>query len=148
MNKVDIVKKLLLAIEQCNMKEAASYLADDFTFSGAVPKPVSKNEWLDVHQKFDMAMPDFKFNAKDLNESGNVVNGTVQLSGTQNKELPSLMPGVPSVPATNKKIQMPTENFTVTFKGDKIVNLTVEKVPNGGVAGVLKQLGVTITLLM
>jgi len=144
MNKTEIVKNLLHAIEQCNMKEASTYLTDDFTFTGAFPKAINKNEWLEVHRKFDMAMPDFKFNAQDMNESGNVVNGTVQLSGTQSKELPSLMPGMPAVPATNKKVQLPKENFTVTFKGDKINNLTVEKVPNGGVEGLLKQLGVSV----
>lgn len=142
MNKSDIVKKLLSAIEKCNYDEAKNYLTDDFTFNGPVPKPIGSDEWLDVHKKISKGLPDFCYNVKNLNESGNTVNGSVEISGTHSKELPTLIPGVDPIPATNKKVQLPEEDFTVTFKGDKISKFTVEKVATGGILGLLKQVGV------
>jgi predicted ester cyclase len=144
MEKTQIVKNLLTSMEQGNFEQVDNMVTDDFIFSGPVPKPIGKKEFKEIHKKLLQGMPDFKFNLKNLNESGNVVNASVQVGGTHTKELPSLMPGIQSVPATNKKVQNPEENVTFTFKGDKISAMTVEKLPNGGAAGILKQLGVTV----
>jgi hypothetical protein len=143
-NKVEIVKDFISAIEQGKFDQAENCLSDDFVFSGPVPKKMSKKDWLRLHKNLLMGIPNLKFNLTDLSESGNTVNASVRLSGTHSKEIPSLMPEVSAVPASNKNIQLPKENVTMVFKGDKISSFTVEKVPNGGVPGLLKQIGVTV----
>src|SRR4051812_17809505 len=124
MNKVEIVKSLITAIEKNNFTEAKKLLSDDFMFTGAVPKPMNADQWLGMHKKINQGVPDFCFNISDLNESGNNVNGTVKVNGTQSKELPSLMEGTPALPATNKKFENPQEDVVASFKGDKINKIT------------------------
>lgn len=51
--------------------------------------------------------------------------------------------GMPTVPATGKAIKLPVEHAECTVEGGKIVKLHVGDVsPDGGVPGILKQLGV------
>ncbi len=141
MEKIEIVKKFYGLMEQGNFDEAKSYLLPGFQLLGAPPHPMGKEEWMDFQKNLFIGVPDFKFNIRDLSERGNLVNGVLQASGTFTHEMPSMYAGKPAIPPTNKKAMNPKENFTVTFKGDKIIMVTVERLTNGGMHGFLKQLG-------
>jgi hypothetical protein len=141
MGKIEIVKKFYGLMEQGNFDEAKSYLLPGFQILGATPQPMGKEEWMDFQHKLFIGVPDFKFNIGELSERGNLVNGVLQATGTFTNEMPSIYVGKPSIPPTNKKATNPKENFTVTFKGDKITMITVERLTNGGIHGFLKQLG-------
>jgi hypothetical protein len=54
------------------------------------------------------------------------------------------MPGFPKVPASGKHVSLPKEAITITLKNGKISRLEAAKVPGGGVAGVLAQLGIPV----
>lgn len=144
MAKIEIVKKIMSLIEEGKFIEVKMFLADNFAFSGPVPVPVRASDWLMLHEKINEGMPDFKFNLKKLSESGNIVNGSVQITGTHTQEMPELVPGTLNIPPTYKKVILPEENVTFTFKGNQVSAFTVERVPNGGVPGLLKQLGVSM----
>lgn len=144
MKKTEIVNRFIAAIEADKINIARSLLTDDFIFTGPVPRPIGPDEYMDLHRKLNQGLDNFSFNIRDLNESGNIVNGTVQVSGTHSKEMPALLKGMKSIPATHKKVSIPKEDIAVSFKGDKISKITVERVPNGGIPGMLKQLGVTV----
>ncbi len=146
MRKSELVKSLFTAIEQSKFDQAANCVNEDFTFNGPFPKPIKKKEWLTLYKNLMAGIPDLKFNLNNLTESGNVVNGSVQLSGTHTQELPPLLPGTPSVPATNKKIQLPKENVAFTFKNEKISIMTVEKISTAGVVGLLNEVGVPVQI--
>lgn len=141
MEKIEIVKKFYSLMEQGNFDEAKSYLLPGFQLLGAPPQPMGKEEWMDFQKKMHMGCPDFKFNIRELSERGNIVNGVLQASGTFTHEMPSLYPGKPTIQPTNKKAMNPKENFAVTFKNDKIIMVTVERLTNGGMPGFLKQIG-------
>ncbi|MBO9702223.1 MAG: nuclear transport factor 2 family protein [Sporocytophaga sp.] len=144
MEKIEIVKNLFTAIEKCDYTKAKSFLAPDFKILGAPPQPMGSDEWLAFHKQLSTGIPDFKFNMTDITESGNVVNGTAKVGGTFTKEMPSFIKGQPAIQPTNKVISNPKENLTMTFKGDKIVTITVEKVAGGGIPGFLKQIGAEV----
>jgi hypothetical protein len=148
MRKSETVKNLFSALEQARFDEVQNYVTDDFTFRGPVPKPIKKKEWITLHKNLSIGIPNMKFNLNNLTESGNVVNGSVQLKGTQSQTLPPLLPQMQPVPPTNKAIELPKENVAFTFKGEKISIMTVEKVPNGGVPGILQQIGVNVPVNM
>lgn len=144
MNALETVQAELAAIEAGDWARARSLLADDYTFSGAVPEPIGPDAWLAIHRGMSEAMPDFSFNARGLRESGDKVFGQVQVSGTQTRELALPIPGLKPVPPTGKRVSLPTEDIAATVRGGKIVNLEVGAVPGGGVPGMLSQLGATI----
>jgi predicted ester cyclase len=144
MNAAETVKAVLTAIEQQQWDTARSYLADDFTFSGAVPQPLSADAWLGVHRALAAAMPDFSFNARDFREDGGKVYLTVAITGTQTRELALPVPGIPALAPTGKRVSMPAEACIATMSGDKLVDYNVSQVDGGGLPGILAQLGVSM----
>jgi hypothetical protein len=144
MNAQQITQKVIKAIEDQDWDGAQALLAKDFTFSGAVPQPISGAEWLGVHRALAKAMPDLRFNYVAKSGNGDAAEGTVQLTGTNTGELALPMLGLPKAPATGRKITNPREPVRVKAQGDKLINWEVEYVADGGVPGILKQLGVAV----
>ena len=144
MNAIDVVKAGLAASEAGQTSKFASLLTDDMVFAGPVPQPVGKHEFVGLMTAMVAGMPDWKFNATDFKQNGNQVTATLQITGTQTRELNLPMPGLPKLPATGKHVSLPKEPTTFTVKDDKISRLESTNVPGGGVAGVLAQLGVTM----
>jgi predicted ester cyclase len=142
MSATQTVEAFSEAMEARDWEKVASYLSDDFTLSGPTPQPVGKNEFIAIQSAFMTAIPDWSFNLSQLEEQGDKVLATVQVTGTHTNEL--AVPGLPSVPATNRKISLPEEHMEFTFKGDKIASLSSDNVPGGGVPGVLQQMGVPL----
>lgn len=144
MSKVETVKTFSEALEARDFDKAAAYLTDDFVFAGPVPQPIGKREFIAVQSAFENAFPDWSFNSHDEVEQGDQVTAAVQITGTHTRDLVLPMPGMPSIPATGKRVSLPEEHLTFTFKGDKIASLTSDNTPGGGVPGVLAQLGVPL----
>ena len=141
MNQTETVEALLGAIEREEWAEAASYLTSDFTFSGAVPQPMSGQEWLGIHQAFAAALSNFSFNYQPGAEAGQQVQITVQLGGKNTGDLRLPVPGIPVIPATGKQVSLPREPLTFTFRDGKVADLHVEQIDGGGLPGMLQQLG-------
>jgi predicted ester cyclase len=139
--KTEIVKAFSAALEARDFEKAASYLTDDFVFSGPVPQPIGTREFIAVQSAFEDAFQDWSFNSHDEVEEGDKVVAAVQITGTHTRDLVLPMPGMPTIPATNKRVSNPVEHLTFTFRGDKIASLTSDNVPGGGVPGVLQQIG-------
>lgn len=144
MTKTDIVRALLNAIVGQRWDEARGYLSDDFEFSGATPQPVNADAWLAVHKALGAAMPDLRTTDRDFREDGGVVRFTVQLTGTQTGALALPIPGIPTIAPTGKRVQLPEEHCTVGFQGDKLNSYHVQTTDEGGIPGILKQLGAPI----
>lgn len=144
MNAQQITQKVLKAIEDQDWAAAQALLADDFTFTGAVPEPINGAAWLGVHRALANAMPDLRFNYVATGGDDGTAEGTVQLIGTNTGDLVLPMPGLPQVPATGRKITNPRERVCVKARGNKLINYEVEQVPDGGVFGILKQMGVAV----
>jgi predicted ester cyclase len=142
MSATDLVKAGLAAVEAGDFKKLDSMVADDMVFAGPAPEPLGKREFIGVQMAMNKAMPDWKFNASDFKEDGDVVTVTFQITGTQTGELSLPMPGMQPLPPTGKKVSLPKEPGTFTVKNGKLARLEVTSVPGGGVMGVLAQLGV------
>ena len=142
MSKVDIVQAFSDALEAKDFNKAASYLADDFVFVGPAPQPLGKQEFLAVQRACEEAFPDWSFNSHDEVEQGDRVVAAVQITGTHTRDLVLPIPGLPPIPATGKRVSLPEEHITFTFKGDTIASLTSDNVPGGGIPGLLAQIGV------
>lgn len=144
MDPQTIVRETLTAIETGDVAKAGSHMTDDFKFSGPVPQPIGKSEFLAMQTALVAAMPNWKFNAKNYKTQGNKVTLTVQITATHSATLKPVMPGMSSVPASGKKAALPEEAMTITLRGDKIASLEAAQVPGGGVPGLLAQIGVQV----
>src|SRR5215831_12892759 len=144
LTKTETVQAFSTALEAHDFEKAASYLSDDFVLSGPIPQPLGKHEFIAVQTAFENAFQDWSFNSHDEVEQGDKVVAAVQITGTHTHDLVLPMPGMPPIPATGKRVSLPQERITFTFKGDKIAGLTSDNVPGGGVPGVLAQIGVPL----
>jgi hypothetical protein len=141
MGKVDKVQAVIDAIEAQEWSKATSYLTEDFTFSGAVPQPISAEQWMGVHSALAAAFSNFNLHFQEAREESGKVFAKVQLTGDHTGELRLPIPGIPVVPATGKHFSVPAEPVIVSFRGEKISNYEVESVPNSGIPGILQQIG-------
>ncbi len=142
MSAIDFIKEGLAAIEAGDFKKLDGMLADDYVMTGPVPQPVSKKEFIGLQSALHTAIPDWKFNPSDFKEDGDKVTVNFQITGTQTGELSLPMPGLPKIPPSGKKVSLPKEQSTFTVKNGKLARLEVSSTPNGGLNGILSQLGV------
>jgi hypothetical protein len=144
MTNAELVTTAFNAIEQGDFETGSRYFADDMTFSGPVPEPISKDAFLNLHRAMLGAAPDWRFNFNMTGEEGDTVIGKVQVEGTQTGALAPVLPGLPTIPATGRSFKNPVEGIEIVCRGGLIHAIKAEQVPNGGVAGILKQIGVEL----
>jgi hypothetical protein len=144
MDAQQLVSNLWSAIEAQQFDRALDYLACDFQFSGPVPLPLNSLQWIGMHRAFAAAMPDITINYMPDGDSYGVVHGSVQLSGTHTSKLDLRIPGVPAVFATGKRITLPREKVDVAVERGKVIVLKVQSLPDGGLMGILAQMGVAL----
>ncbi|MBC7869540.1 MAG: hypothetical protein H7Y09_01765 [Chitinophagaceae bacterium] len=146
MNAKDIVQKHLRAVEAGDWQTAISSIADDYSMSGTIPFPINlfvkikKKDALRMHRPRKIALPDFKFNEKILEESPDHVKLQVNLSGTHTGviDYTGILRGIPVVQPTGKFIQLPDEYFDY-FVRDGLIVKTIGKIPkNAGVGALIR----------
>ena len=135
----DIVSKLFEAVDNKNYDEALNYLHDEFVLTGPFPEPQNKAMWIGGMKGMQSAFPDWKFNAGDFEGSASAVKFNVQITATHKGDL--MIPNGPTVPATNKSIAIPRETGEATFKDGKILSMEMHTSADGGINGILKQIG-------
>lgn len=140
MSNLDIVKTGMQAFAAGDVTALSSLIAEDFVFSGPVPQPIGKTDFLNLCRANHSAFPDFNFNARDFREEGDNVYVTTAITGTHTGPL-ALIPNIPAVPPTGKRIQLPDERHTYMLKDGLLVRLDVQSRPDGGIPAAYAQVG-------
>src|SRR5262245_21242613 len=113
MGNLDLARKALQATEAGDMATITSLVTDDLQFLGVTPQALGKQEFLGFIQSLHDAFPDFKFNETSASESGDTATIKHKISGTHTGTFN--VPGMPPIPATGQKIQLPVETSVFTF---------------------------------
>lgn len=127
-------------VQQGDIENAKSMLADDFQFSSPVPEPIDAETWLGMSASLKAAFPDLDYHFKVIGAQGDVVRSTSQLSGTHYGSFDLTNMNLGLVPATNKAISTKSEKTKVTVKGNKITLWAVEPNDGAGLMEILKQI--------
>ena len=126
-----------------NMNNAAKIkamvTADAMASGGVLPQPIPVMEAMKVMDGLTTAFPDLKFDIQQVTVNGNQATVKAMWSGTNTGALS--LPGMPSVPATGKKVSV-KDAYTVTVQGDKVSHMKVESPADGGIPAAMAQLGV------
>lgn len=125
-----------------DVDSAGSYLAEDFKFSGPVPEPLGRKQWLGLMKIMNTAFPDINYHARILGVDGNVVKTVNQLSGTHTNDLDLSAIGLGVIHATGKSFSIPEEQGEATVKDGKITAMHLNTGQDSGLMGILRQLGV------
>ena len=118
--------------------------SDDFQLIGPSPEPLNKEAYL-TWIKSVVSANDKHDNNIELTEIAKAVyKGTVQMEGKHTRDWDLSFMGMGVIPATNKSWKNPREEVTVTMRKGKIIKCEVVVPENGGIVGILSQLGIEI----
>jgi predicted ester cyclase len=121
-----------------------SYLAPDAVAAGGVlPQPMPAKEAFKMMDALKIAFPDLKFDVQNVQVQGNQATVHAMWGGTHKGPLNLPMPGMQSVPPTGKKVSV-KDTYIITVQGDKVTRIEVNSPPNGGMPGMLDQIGVKV----
>ena len=124
-------------------KLKAMVTADAMASGGVLPQPVPMMEAMKVMSGLTIAFPDLKFNVQQVTVNGNQATVKAEWSGTNTGPLSLPMPGVPTIPATGKKVSV-KDTYILTVQGNKVSHMQVESPTDGGIPGAIAQLGLKI----
>lgn len=141
MQPVQVVKAFMAAMEAQDFDQAASYLADGFTFAGSLRQGENKEGFIALNKAVRAAIPDYSYNLSDVRSAGETVGATIRVTGTHTGDLCLPRPDVPVIPATGRPVALPQEQQLYHIHDGKIHLLRIDEVPNGGLAGLLEQIG-------
>ena len=144
MNVQETAEAVVNAINAGDWETVASYLADDFQFSGPVPEPVGAAEWIGTNMALNAGMPDMSFNVQIVGIEGNTVRTVSQMTGTHTADLDLTQAGIGVIPATGVTISLPADNGVAEVEDGKITYLHLDTPPESGMFGMLAQLGVEL----
>ncbi len=143
MSALDVVKKGVNAVNAGDFATLESLTANDFIMEGPMPQPVDKAGYLAMLRALKTAFPDWNFNVTGWAEEGNLVHATNAITGTHTGTLNlPMLPG-PIAP-TGKKIKLPPEPTDFTVANGKVTHIMVHSGAEGGLGGILKQIGVSM----
>jgi predicted ester cyclase len=149
----EIVTAFMEALERKEFDKAATYLSDNFQFSGSTPLPLNKDTFISYSSALATGMPNLSYHFHDLQEvverlgEGKRVRATIQIIGTHTNDFQILQLGFPPIPATNKSVLLPEEHWEYAIKDNTIAFIRVEQVAGGGIAGIMEQLGIDIPII-
>jgi predicted ester cyclase len=115
--------------------------ADAMASGGVLPQAMPAMEAFNVTASLFTAFPDIKFDVQEVMVNGNQATVKAIISGTQTGTLIIPMPGIPSLPPTEKKVSA-KDAYTVTVVGDKVSHFQINSPADGGIPAMLAQLGV------
>lgn len=124
-------------------KLKAMSTADAMASGGVLPQPIPMMEALKVTAGLFTAFPDLKFDIQQVMVNGNKATVKVVWSGTNTGPLSLPIPGMPTIPASGKRVSV-KDGYIITVQGDKVSHFQVDSPADGGIPAALAQLGVKV----
>jgi predicted ester cyclase len=144
MNNKELVQTVLDAIQDGDFETAKSLMSDDFQFSGPVPEPINREQWLGLSAKMQVAFPDLNYNFQIVRVNGDTVLSSNQLTGTHTGDFDMTAMGMGIIPASGKSFSNTKELGEATVKDGKIVSLKIQPSESAGLMAILAQIGVKV----
>jgi predicted ester cyclase len=133
MGAIETINAFTAALNGQQWDTVASLLTDDFTFSGATPQPLGKQEFIAGQKAWFVGVPDWHVSVENVHEEGGAVKSTSTITGTHSNTL--ALPGQPAFPATGKRFSSPNHTSAI-LRGGQLATLAVNPVG----LGILEQL--------
>lgn len=137
----DPVKRMIAYLEAKDASQAAGYMCDDFQFSGFGSDPLNKEQFVALMRALFAAIPDWSYRPRELRSDGDSVRFRSQVLGTHTGMLVGLNPGMPPIPATGAKIELPVDQVECTVRDGKVATMKVTSESDGGISGILSRIG-------
>jgi predicted ester cyclase len=137
----DPVKRMVAYLEAKDAIQAATYMCDDFQFSGFGSDPLNKEQYVSLMKTLFTAIPDWSYRPRELRAEGDSVRFRSQVTGTHTGMLVGLNPGMAPIAATGAKIELPQDQVECTVRDGKVATMKVASDADGGISGILSRIG-------
>jgi predicted ester cyclase len=144
-NPIDFVKSYYAAIEVKNFDYVRDNSTEDMHFSGPVPQPLDRKSYVEFLQLLYRAFPDWRFNLTNFKQVGDRVTFQGRITATHSGTLDLPFMDVHSYQPTGKRIQLPTQEYSLFIRDGKVARIDVVVPKGGGVWGLLDQVGYHVT---
>ena len=144
MNTEEIAEAYADAFNAGDLDTLADLLSDDFQFSGPVPEPMDRDQFLVLMDVMWNAFPDLQFNTRLVDINRNVVRFTNQLAGTHTGDLDLSSMGLGVIPATGRSFSMAREDGETAIQDGTVVSTHIYPTEGAGLMGILQQLGIRV----
>ena len=146
MQATTIVQAAIQAWEEHDATALATCLADDVICQRILPQSIGKAQLLSSMEALTAAFPDWSFNGHVLEEESLAEHSwrvlfVSAVTGTQAGDL--ILPPLPIIPATKRKIALPSRHLVFLITGDRIAQISADFSPSG-LDEVLAQLGLEL----
>lgn len=142
MNKQQQFQAGLDAIQAKDWQKFRTLVTSDYTFIGG-PMPFDLETFIAVQDAIQRALPDFAFHVDRVQPDGDGLLIDLHVTATHTASLSLPMPGAPTIPPSNKHFTIP-DKLKVTYRGDKVATIEAQPVPNGGIGGLLRSMGLPV----
>ncbi len=151
-NAQDIVTAFMLALEAKDFNGAVSLLSDDFYFSGSMPQPFGKEQFINFFRELAEGIPNLSFhlhNVHDVEDSseGDRVAATIQITGRQENAINLYMLSLPIIPELARSVSLSPEQWQFVVRDELIRAIDAEPVAGGGIVELLHQLGIDAMIM-
>jgi predicted ester cyclase len=143
-NTEEIAEAYAEAFNAGDLDTLADLLADDFQFSGPVPEPMGRDQFLGLLELMWNAFPDIRFNTRLVGINRNVVHFTNQLTGTHTGDLDLSFVGMGVIPPTGRSFSMAREDGESVIEDGYIVSTNIPPTNGAGLIAILQQLGIRV----
>ena len=138
-----VVRSYFDALEAKDLVRVDAVVSPDLVFVTPL-KPLGKQDLLRLLRAVFDAFPDWRFDHQELVTSGDIVKTKLRMAGTHTGMFVPPLRVLKPINATGRKVVLPEQEFVYHVEGGKIVRIVPEPVPDGGIPGLLKQIGVTL----
>lgn len=144
---VDGVKNFMTALDDNNLESAPTFLADDFVFSGWTPRPLNKDGFFNLIGGIKEGIPGLAFGLHNVLEDGETITGHIHVTGYQTDSFIIPVLGTPLIPQTANSVSLPSEEVIYRVEHGLITMWDVKATEGGGIVGLIKQLGIDLTIV-
>ncbi len=143
-NKMNESERIVRAWSKKHVKgadDATSYMSGKFMLTGPTTDTLNKPAYRSMMKSLREAFPDLNDNLKITSAEEGMVEGTIQMEGTHKGTLNLDAMSMGVYEPTEKSFKLPEESFKITVENGKITSMEVAASEEGGLAGIMKQLG-------
>lgn len=145
MNGVDVLKKVVEAIETQNFDEAKKHLSGNFVMTGWTAHPLNKYQFLDLMVAVKKRMPELAFHIQNIQEDYQLAQSDrievdMQVSGVQTSGFHVSPCDMSSrTDEESGMVSLPCEHVSFTIMGDTIESMIVTPGLSGGIEEIVTQ---------
>jgi predicted ester cyclase len=140
MSNEQTFRDAMAAIQAQDWNKLRTLATDDFQFLGG-PMPMNLDAFTATQGAIGTAMPDFTFHFDKITGNGDNLICDLHVTATHTAALS--LPGMPSVPATNKHLTV-SDHLLVTLRNGKIAMVESKASADAGMGALLRAIGVPV----